>query len=173
MTDPLTVDITLFDDESVRKKLTVMDAIEAAVDDARNPDMNVFWEVIASRMEMGKTYRITFEEAKGPAVDDDLYGDFEIEIWYFKASGKFGYEAKHTGRFRYVSHTLGSRTVLMQYVVDWMVEMCRTRLAPLPGLSCKSWDGHIVVNCAEGYPCLITVDRLAAAAVLDEVGDMV
>lgn len=30
--------VTLFDDESVRKKLTVMSKFEAALDDARNPD---------------------------------------------------------------------------------------------------------------------------------------
>lgn len=57
----ITGTFTLFDDESVRKKLTVMTKFEAAMDDSRNTDMFQD-EDISAMLELGKTYQITITE---------------------------------------------------------------------------------------------------------------
>ena len=50
---------TLFDDASVRKKLEVMSKWEAFVDDARNPDAEIE-EAVSDLMQPGKRYKMTF-----------------------------------------------------------------------------------------------------------------
>lgn len=58
----VSIDQTLFDDESVREKLTVMTKMEALFDDARNDDEE-FWKRIEDNFfVLGKTYRITITE---------------------------------------------------------------------------------------------------------------
>lgn len=52
---------TLFDDESTRKKFTVMNKIDVMVDDERNDDMD-FWKALDDFLEWGKSYKITIEE---------------------------------------------------------------------------------------------------------------
>ena len=52
---------TLFDDESNRKKFTVMNLIEVMADDSRNDDM-AFWLELDNFLQWGKTYKITIEE---------------------------------------------------------------------------------------------------------------
>ena len=54
--------VTLFDDESVRKKLTVMSKWDAAFDDARNETETDFGEQVDAFMQLGHTYRVTIEE---------------------------------------------------------------------------------------------------------------
>ena len=49
---------TLYDDESVRKKLTVMDKWETMMDDSRNPDIDVSG-MVDDFVELGGTYKIT------------------------------------------------------------------------------------------------------------------
>jgi hypothetical protein len=56
---------TLFDDESTRKKATVMNKIEVMVDDARNDDYESFWLALEDFLEWGKSYKITIEEVEG------------------------------------------------------------------------------------------------------------
>jgi hypothetical protein len=48
----------LYDDESVRKKLTVMDKWDAMMDDSRNPHIDVSGKV-DEFVELGGTYKIT------------------------------------------------------------------------------------------------------------------
>lgn len=60
------VSMTLFDDESVHEKLTVMDKFEAMVDDSRNNDNNYTKdnEALEEFLQLGKSYKvtITYEE---------------------------------------------------------------------------------------------------------------
>ena len=62
----LAAEFTLFDDESVKEKLTVMDKWDAVCDDSRNdlPDMT---GDIDKYLVMGKRYRMTIvvEELEG------------------------------------------------------------------------------------------------------------
>jgi hypothetical protein len=51
--------VTLFDDPSVREKLTVMSKWEVICDDARNNDDGFTDEQVSEFMEVGKTYKIT------------------------------------------------------------------------------------------------------------------
>jgi len=54
---------TLFDDDSVKKKLKVMDKWDAMMDDSRNPECDIA-EQVEKFLELGKSYRVTisFEE---------------------------------------------------------------------------------------------------------------
>jgi hypothetical protein len=49
---------TLYDDESVRKKLTVMGKWDAMMDDSRNPDIDIY-AMVDEFVELGGTYKIT------------------------------------------------------------------------------------------------------------------
>ncbi len=47
----------LYDDESVKKKLTVMSKWDAMIDDARNPDID--WsEMTEEYLQVGKSYKV-------------------------------------------------------------------------------------------------------------------
>jgi len=48
---------TLYDDESVRKKLTVMDKWETMMDDSRNPPFPAY-TAVEQFLELGGTYKI-------------------------------------------------------------------------------------------------------------------
>lgn len=79
-------------------------------------------------------------------------GLFKVEINYFKPSGKWKYEATVEREFR----TCGNDGELcyMADVCDWFRGLLGKE--ELPGLSCKDWDGFVVLDCPEhGYPCLI------------------
>lgn len=52
---------TLYNDDSVREKLTVMSKCDAMMDDARNPDIE---DLIEELLELGKTYKISITEIK-------------------------------------------------------------------------------------------------------------
>jgi hypothetical protein len=68
----ISTELTFFDDESTREKLTVLDKIEAMVDDDRNWDPEFYAELHGDFLEPGKRYRLTIEEIPGeiPAADD-------------------------------------------------------------------------------------------------------
>lgn len=51
--------LTLFDDESVRKKLTAMSKWDAMFDDERNVATNAMSEVAENFLQLGKTYKVT------------------------------------------------------------------------------------------------------------------
>ena len=52
----------LFDDEFVRKKITIMDKWEAMTDDARNATSPELAEAIELLLKLGRRYRVTIEE---------------------------------------------------------------------------------------------------------------
>ncbi len=58
--DKLTMEVvtTLFDDESVRTKIMMMDKWEALFDDARNPTIDMDGQV-EEFLELGNKYRVT------------------------------------------------------------------------------------------------------------------
>lgn len=60
----LSIILTLFDDDSVREKLTVMTKLEAMTDDSRNPDDGFYEKLEDEFLQIGKTYRLTFEEVE-------------------------------------------------------------------------------------------------------------
>ncbi len=49
---------TLYDDESVRKKLEVMSKWDAVMDDSRNPETDIM-ETIEAMLELGKRYKLS------------------------------------------------------------------------------------------------------------------
>ena len=61
--------VTLFDDESTRKKLQVMDPIEAVFDDERNVVPDEYYE--AMDLSPGETLEITLKRVKDEPNDDD------------------------------------------------------------------------------------------------------
>lgn len=50
----------LFDDESVKEKLTVMSKYEVILDDERNPITKEWEDEINKVLELGKTYKLIF-----------------------------------------------------------------------------------------------------------------
>ncbi len=78
---------------------------------------------------------------------------FEFEVVYFKLSGKFYTEAKFTA---IISANEGGGPYMPDAVAK--VRGWRDTGGPeaLPGLSCDGWPGYILVDCEDGYPCLIT-----------------
>lgn len=59
--DKVEMIFTLFDDDSVREKLTIMDKWEAVCDDERN-DMDILGEKIEEFLEIGHRYRVIVEK---------------------------------------------------------------------------------------------------------------
>ena len=55
--------MTLFDDESVKKKLDFMDKMEAMFDDSRNEEPNEYYDMI-NNLPFGATIKITVEMMK-------------------------------------------------------------------------------------------------------------
>ena len=56
--------VTLFDDESVKEKLTVMGKWDAMFDDSRNPDPTIGLEDIEDFLELGGEYKVEFKITK-------------------------------------------------------------------------------------------------------------
>lgn len=77
---------------------------------------------------------------------------FNIDIWYFKATGKLYVSESVTREFTSVGPE-GHPTCYMNDVVDWVKDL-RVR-GELPGLQSGKWEHYILVNCEDGYPCLI------------------
>lgn len=75
---------------------------------------------------------------------------FTIEITYFKDSGKFYTSEEYEGEFQATPHG----NCYMDDVVQWINALKATN-APMPGLSTCWKSGPIMVDCKEGYPCLI------------------
>jgi hypothetical protein len=86
-------------------------------------------------------------------VDTDDKAEFLFTVWYFKPSGKFYTEAS----FRRVVRTCGPTRGA--YMHDAVAHVRGLRdsggQGALPGLCSGGWDGFILVNCEEGYLCLI------------------
>ncbi len=78
---------------------------------------------------------------------------FSFTIWYFKPSGKFYSE----GTMELATDNCGSDqhpTAYMQDAVDHICGLRDGKGNHMPGLSGR-WHGPILVNCEDGYPCLI------------------
>lgn len=78
---------------------------------------------------------------------------FKFHITYFKPSGKFYTSATEEREIRVCENTE------VPYMNDYCSRIRGLRDSQgqegLPGLSGSGWDGFILVNCEEGYPCLI------------------
>lgn len=76
---------------------------------------------------------------------------FTIKITYFKDTGKLYTSAEHTGEFDACDP---DGCCYMLGVKDWVKRLrCEGKL---PGLQSGRWDdGYILIDCFEGYPCLI------------------
>jgi hypothetical protein len=88
---------------------------------------------------------------------------FTITIWYFKPNGKFYTEAT----FEWTGRACGdgpTPTCYMQDVVAHIRGLNGRGQGSLYGLSSNSggWDGPIIVNCDQGYPCLILPSAVAS-----------
>jgi hypothetical protein len=79
--------------------------------------------------------------------------DFEIEIWYFKPSGKLYCTDKSTLKCTNIG-TEGSPICFMEDVRDHFHKLRRDN-QPAPGLSGSGRHFFMVVNCKEGHPVLI------------------
>jgi hypothetical protein len=78
---------------------------------------------------------------------------FHFKVTYFKPSGKY---YTH-GTFDLECTNCGTEehpTAYMITVVDHMKAMRDRRDAVMPGLT-GCWHGHILVECDQGFPCLI------------------
>lgn len=85
---------------------------------------------------------------------------FKIIVTYFKENGKFYTDTTFEHKFKVVS---GGDSCYMYDVVDH-VKQLRDADGPrqLPGLSEKGqgWDGYILVDCIDGFPCLILPNKV-------------
>lgn len=86
--------------------------------------------------------------------------DFEFEIWYFKESGKFYTEAKVTWSMENIATDGQPPTPAMWHAVAKLRGL-RDNGGPeaLPGLCCNGWPGPIVINCEQGFPCLLMPNK--------------
>lgn len=62
----VTFDLHLYDDASVKEKLTVMSPLDAAFDDARNIVPDEYYDIV--NMEPGTTLRVTTEIVQAPSL---------------------------------------------------------------------------------------------------------
>lgn len=80
--------------------------------------------------------------------------EFTIRIVYFKPSGKFYTEAKATREFRMVGNS--HNVCNMSDVTAWIRGLRDAGgQEALPGLSGSGWDGPILIDSDDGFPCLI------------------
>ena len=77
---------------------------------------------------------------------------FKIKLLYFKPSGKFYSEGEY-GHEQDNTNGLTPNTCYMAAVITAIRES-QIHRTPLPGLI-GTWDGPILVDCEQGYPCLI------------------
>lgn len=61
--DKICFQMTLFDDDAVREKLTVMSKMDVMFDDSRNNDPDEYYELI-NNLPLGSSIRITVEVVK-------------------------------------------------------------------------------------------------------------
>jgi hypothetical protein len=82
---------------------------------------------------------------------------FRFEIIYFKPNGKYytcAFIEKEVSCLP-TTDPEGTLNPYMQEIVDWLRQVRDEQIESLPNLLGKGWNGHIFVNCEEGYPCLI------------------
>lgn len=76
---------------------------------------------------------------------------FAIKVTYFKPSGKYYTDTMVDREVRVEA----GNSCNMNDVVAWLRGHQRYGGGGLPGLASGCWDGPILVDCSEGYPCLI------------------
>lgn len=82
---------------------------------------------------------------------------FKFTVRYFKLSGKLYTD----GVFDLETNNCGDDQHPIAYMydaVDW-VRRARTD-SSLPGLQSGRWEGFMLVDCEEGYPCLVLPEGL-------------
>lgn len=81
--------------------------------------------------------------------------EFLIKIQYFKETGKFYTDAQVPMLLKNV----GTEESPVPYMLSAVAKIRGLRDSggqdSLPGLSGSGWKGYILVDCEEGYPCLI------------------
>lgn len=90
-------------------------------------------------------------EEQGAAQVKPLKKTFSIKITYFKPSGKYYTDTTVDRDVR----VIGTNGCNMNDVVAWLRGHQRDGGGGLPGLRNGTWHGPIMVDCSEGYPCLI------------------
>jgi hypothetical protein len=84
-----------------------------------------------------------------PSLSDAARRVFTVRLVYFKPSGKLYASAEVTREF-----ATTAAGCYMNDVTDW-VRRSQGGGLPLPGLASDRWGGPILVDCDEGFPCLI------------------
>lgn len=84
-----------------------------------------------------------------------LMKNFIIRLVYFKPSGKFYTESNY--EFESKRQTDGNGPIMSDVVAQVRGWRDCGGQGSLPGLSAYSdgWDGPILIDCEEGYPCLL------------------
>lgn len=78
---------------------------------------------------------------------------FKFTVSYFKPSGKWYTTTDYDYNVRVIT---GKVTIpYMADVVAHLRGLRDSQTGRLPGLQSGQWEGHILVDCEEGYPCLI------------------
>ncbi len=82
---------------------------------------------------------------------------FTFSLWYFKPNGKYYTETVVNWKVRCCD--VAPDATRLAYMSDACAKLrgLRDNGGPgaLPGLSGDSWDGFILINSEEGFPCLI------------------
>lgn len=87
MGDRLAFVFDLFDDDAVRKKLTVLSKWDAMTDDGRNADGEDMAERLEAMLRLGRRYRVTVEDA-GPAGEAERAERREAEAAWLRAENE-------------------------------------------------------------------------------------
>lgn len=83
---------------------------------------------------------------------------FEIKLTYFKPSGKLYADGSFMCECDSIrSASTAPRSCYMYDAIDRVKEL-RTE-GKLPGLQSGKWEGPILVDCDEGYPHLIMLEK--------------
>ena len=81
---------------------------------------------------------------------------FRIILWYFKASGKFYAESSFEWHGAAIIGNGPEPTCYMNDVVSHVRGLRDGgERGAMPGLMGSGWEGPILINCEQGYPCLL------------------
>jgi hypothetical protein len=80
---------------------------------------------------------------------------FKFDVFYFKDSGKLYISESFELDVANVAPVGAPPVPYMQDAVDWLKKTDKK-----PGLQSGKWDGFMMVDSEEGYPCLIVPDDI-------------
>lgn len=111
-------------------------------------------------LALADSYELVYDEGEPTILfeyDDKLKKkEFEIKVSYFKPSGKYHIHTTFKKEFETIN--CDPYTVSMQSVVEHIKGIKSPQT--LPGLITSNWDGFILVDCEQGYPCLIVPEGM-------------